>query len=73
MDRPALPVSVVRAHREKLSDPLAAGGAVALIPSGLPVPISGTDQYHPFHTHPEHYWLTGLPGPGNVLICCSQP
>lgn len=41
-------------------------GAV-LIPSGLPVPIAGTDQYHEFHAHPEHYYFSGVSHPGAVL------
>ncbi len=41
-------------------------GAV-LIPSGLSVPIAGTDQYHEFHAHPEHYYLCGASHPGAVL------
>jgi Xaa-Pro aminopeptidase len=41
-------------------------GAV-LVPSGLPVPISGSDQFHDFHAHPEHYYLSGADAPGSVL------
>jgi len=41
--------------------------AVAIIPSGLPVPIAGTDQFHEFHAHGEHYYLSGLYEPTGVL------
>lgn len=43
-----------------------ARGAV-LIPSGLPLPIAGTDQFHEFHVHAEHYYLAGASEPGQVL------
>jgi Xaa-Pro aminopeptidase len=38
-----------------------------LIPSGLPVPIAGSDQFHEFHAHPEHYYLAGIAQAGAVL------
>jgi Xaa-Pro aminopeptidase len=38
-----------------------------LVPSGVPVPIAGTDQVHDFHAHAEHYYLAGSAGPGSVL------
>ncbi len=41
-------------------------GAV-LIPSGLPVPIEGTDQAHEFHAHNEFTYLAGRPLEGAVL------
>ncbi|MCK6564353.1 MAG: aminopeptidase P family protein [Dehalococcoidia bacterium] len=40
---------------------------VVLLPSGLPVPIAGTDQAHEFHSHPEHSYLAGVANPGAVL------
>lgn len=40
---------------------------VVLVPSGLPVPIAGTDQAHDFHAHPEHHYLSGMASPGAVL------
>jgi Xaa-Pro aminopeptidase len=43
-----------------------ARGAV-LVAAGLPVPIAGTDQFHPFHAHPEHVYLAGEGLPGSVL------
>ena len=27
---------------------------IVLVPSGLPIPIAGTDQSHLYHAHPEH-------------------
>lgn len=41
--------------------------APVVIPSGLPIPIEGTDQYHDFHAHNEHYYLAGVREPGAVL------
>lgn len=47
----------------------AAGGhrGPVLVPSGLPLPIAGTDQYHDYHAHNEHYYLAGTAIPGSVL------
>lgn len=41
-------------------------GAV-IVPSGLHVPVQGTDQYHEFHAHPEFTYLAGEALPGAVL------
>lgn len=41
---------------------------LVVVPSGLPVPIAGTDQFHDFHAHPEHYYLAGVADPGGVLV-----
>jgi Xaa-Pro aminopeptidase len=38
-----------------------------LVAAGLPVPISGTDGFHDFHVHGDHFYLTGLDLPGQVL------
>ena len=32
---------------------------IVLVPSGLPIPIAGTDQSHIYHAHPEHRYLAG--------------
>lgn len=42
-------------------------GRAVLVPSGLPVPIAGTDQQHAFHAHPEFTYLAGVQTPGSVL------
>ncbi|MGE0598937.1 MAG: aminopeptidase P N-terminal domain-containing protein [Dehalococcoidia bacterium] len=39
----------------------------AMVPSGLHVPVQGTDQYHEFHAHPEFSYLAGTQLPGAVL------
>ncbi|MBK7724203.1 MAG: aminopeptidase P N-terminal domain-containing protein [Dehalococcoidia bacterium] len=44
-----------------------ARGAV-VVPSGIHVPIQGTDQFHEFHAHPEFAYLAGAPTPGAVLV-----
>lgn len=41
--------------------------AHVLIPAGLPIPIAGTDQFHDFHAHNEHYYLSGAAIPGSTL------
>lgn len=41
-------------------------GAV-LVPSGLPIPVAGSDQQHTFHAHPEFTYLAGVQTPGAVL------
>ena len=41
-------------------------GAV-LVPSGLPVPIAGSDQSHAFHAHPEFTYLAGVQTAGAAL------
>jgi Xaa-Pro aminopeptidase len=40
---------------------------VVVIPSGLLVPVAGTDQFHDFHGHPEFVYLTGRSLEGAVL------
>lgn len=42
-------------------------GGPVVIPSGLPLPVAGTDQFHDFHAHAEHYYLSGTSLPGSVL------
>lgn len=41
-------------------------GAV-LVPSGLPVPVPGSDQFHEFHAHPEFAYLANARLPGSAL------
>ncbi|MBI2765272.1 MAG: aminopeptidase P family protein [Chloroflexi bacterium] len=57
---------LLRDRRAAIARAWEARGPV-LIPSGLPVPIAGTDQYHEFHAHPEHQYLAGVAGPAGVL------
>jgi len=40
---------------------------IVLVRAGTPVPIEGSDQYHPFRAHPEHQYLAGTDVPGAVL------
>ncbi len=40
---------------------------VVLLPAGLMLPIAGTDQFHEYHAHPEHRYLSGVGQPGGVL------
>ena len=40
---------------------------VVLVDAGTPVPIDGSDQYHPFIPHPDFRYLTGMDIPGVTL------
>lgn len=40
---------------------------VVLVDAGTPVPIDGSDQYHPFIPHPDFRYLTGMDIPGATL------
>lgn len=61
------PNSAVKARRERMAREWSLGRGAALIPSGLHVPVQGTDQYHEFHAHPEFAYLAGAQLPGTVL------
>ena len=41
-------------------------GAV-IVPSGIPIAVAGTDQFHDFHAHPEHQYLAGAANHASVL------
>lgn len=58
---------MLRARRAAVADQWGLERGAVLVPSGLSVPIHGTDQSHEYHTHPEHYYLSGLVHPGSVL------
>jgi Xaa-Pro aminopeptidase len=57
----------LRSRRDAVARSWDLAGGVVLVPSGLPVPIPGTDQYHDFHAHPEFTYLAGARTPGSVL------
>ncbi len=61
------PVSRLRERRERAARAWNVHRGVVLAPAGLPVPIVGTDLFHDFHAHAEHYYLSGLAHPGAVL------
>ena len=42
-----------------------------IAPAGTPVPIAGTDQFHRFHAHDDHAWLSGSQRPGAVVVLDS--
>ncbi|MCP5069476.1 MAG: M24 family metallopeptidase [bacterium] len=61
----------LRVRRERLSGNLLSNApveALLIVPSGTPVPIAGTDQYHQFHAHNDHVWLSGSRRLGAVLV-----
>lgn len=55
------------ARRDRITHAWGLSRGAAVIPSGLPVSIAGTDQTHNFHAHAEHYYLSGVPSAGAVL------
>ncbi len=55
------------AHRENVARRWALKRGVVLVPSGLPLPIAGTDQTHDFHAHAEHRYLAGTSESESVL------
>ncbi len=67
MQPPPIPPGALESHREQVarSWDLLDGGV--LVASGLPVPIAGTDGTHDFHVHGDHFYLSGLDLPGQVL------
>ncbi len=54
-------------RRQRIARGFAAHQGPVVIPAGLPVPIAGTDQFHGFHAHAEHAYLSGAIIPGSVL------
>ena len=57
----------IRQRREKVLQDWSDSQNIILVPSGLPVPIAGTDQFHDFHAHSEHVYLAGAHFPRSVL------
>ena len=59
----------IRARRSLVADAWRLDDQVVVIGAGRPIPLpGGADQCHPFRVHPDHRWLTGRDGPGNVLV-----
>ncbi len=44
------------------------GGGLLLVPSGLALPIEGSDQPYAFRAHDDHYYLSGARAPAQVLV-----
>ncbi len=44
------------------------GDGVVVLPAGLPIAIEGTDAFHRFRAHDDHYWLSGARTPRQVLV-----
>ena len=57
----------LRQRRDEVARAWDLDGGVVLIAAGSPLPIEGSDQFHDFHAHAEHYYLSGLSHPGGVL------
>jgi Xaa-Pro aminopeptidase len=58
---------VLGGRRERVAGAWGLTRGTVLVASGLPLPIAGTDQYHDFHAHNEHRYLSGTDVPGSVL------
>ena len=63
----AIPSNALAARRERIAGVWRLADQVVLVPSGLSIPVDGTDQFHPFHAHAEHVYLAGLTTPGQIL------
>ena len=62
------PPSHVAARRVRAARAWALGNEIVLIGAGERIVIPGTgDQTYPFHSHPEHFYLTDRECPGAVL------
>ncbi|GBD23251.1 Xaa-Pro aminopeptidase [bacterium HR29] len=59
--------AAVRSRRERAAAAWQLRSELVVVPAGIPIPIAGTDQFHEFHAHPEHYYLAGVADPGGVL------
>lgn len=58
----------LRARRERLARAWADDHrGPALVASGLPLPIAGTDQFHDYHAHPDFSYIAGAAYPGAVV------
>ena len=59
--------SYLSARRDALARTWDLRSGAVLVPSGLPIPVAGTDQQHAFHAHPEFTYLAGIQTAGAVL------
>jgi len=59
--------ALLTARRDRVAQAWGISRGAVIVPSGLPVPIAGTDQSHDYHAHAEHYYLSGVATPGAVL------
>ncbi len=57
----------LRHRRDEAARAWAITRGAVLVPSGLMLPVAGTDQFHDFHAHPEHAYLSGASAPAGVL------
>ncbi len=56
------------ARRASMAATWALTREIVLVPSGLPIPIAGTDQAHGHHAHPEHRYLAGAGEAESLLV-----
>jgi Xaa-Pro aminopeptidase len=59
--------TAVERRRDRVAARWGLADEIVLVRAGTPVPIEGSDQYHPFRVHPEFQYLTGLEHPDAVL------
>jgi len=67
MTSPHPPVPRLAARRDAIARAWDLRRGAVLVPSGLPVPITGTDQFHDFHAHAAHCYLAGARVPRAVI------
>src|SRR5262245_38808009 len=66
-DAVTTPSSRLAQRREAVQRAWGLQREVVLVPSGLAVPITGTDQFHDYHAHNEHTYLAGTSEPGSLV------
>lgn len=59
--------TLVAERRERAAARWDLDRGVVLVPAGLMLPVAGTDQFHEYHAHPEHRYLSGVGQAGGVL------
>ena len=62
----------IRQRREGIIQDCPLKQSALVIPSGLPVPIAGTDQFHDFHAHNEYIYLAGAHLPASILTYSKE-
>ena len=63
----AIEHAALTGRRESIARAWQSHAGPVLVAAGVPVPIAGTDQFHDFHAHPDHYYLSGASEPAGVL------
>jgi Xaa-Pro aminopeptidase len=68
MPNSPIPAEALIRRRARVAAAWGLDDEVVLVPSGLPIPVLGTDASHEFHAHGDHLYLAGLETPAQVLV-----